>query len=304
MIYTVTLNPSLDYVMKLDHFKDGFTNRSKSEDVHVGGKGINVSIILKELGFDSVSLAFIAGFSGDEIKRQLEEKQIRSELIRVEEGFSRINVKLKYDYESEINASGPAITSKDLTKLLDRLSNLNDGDVLVLSGSIPKSLNDDSYEKIIEKLKEKRIKVVVDAVGKNLTNTFKHKIFLCKPNIDELQDIFNVEIKTEKEIFFYARKIVKMGCEHVIVSMGKDGALYVNEQGESIILKALKGELKNSVGAGDSMVAGFIAGILDKLSYKDAFKLALASASATAFSETLATKEEICMLLNNMNREE
>lgn len=300
MIYTVTFNPSLDYVVKVNDLKLGRVNRTEEEDVYPGGKGINVSIVLKNLGYDSSALGFIAGFTGDEIERRVLEFGCKSDFIKLNEGLSRINVKIKSNEESEVNGGGPHINEEALNSLYKKLDNLQDGDILVLAGSIPKSLPEDIYEKIMERLQKKEIKIIVDATKDLLVNVLKFKPFLIKPNNHELGEIFNVELKTDEEIIEYAKKLQDKGARNVLISMAGDGAIFLSESGEIIKSGVPKGEVKNSVGAGDSMVAGFIAGYLKNYNFKEAFKMGVATGSATAFSEGLATKDEILKLLNEI----
>ncbi|MEO2507390.1 1-phosphofructokinase [Clostridium paraputrificum] len=300
MIYTVTFNPSLDYVVKVNDLKLGRVNRTEEEDVYPGGKGINVSIVLKNLGYDSSALGFIAGFTGDEIERRVLEFGCKSDFIKLNEGLSRINVKIKSNEESEVNGGGPHINEEALNSLYKKLDNLQDGDILVLAGSIPKSLPEDIYEKIMERLQKKEIKIIVDATKDLLVNVLKFKPFLIKPNNHELGEIFNVELRTDEEIIEYAKKLQDKGARNVLISMAGDGAIFISESGEIIKSGVPKGEVKNSVGAGDSMVAGFIAGYLKNYNFKEAFKMGVATGSATAFSEGLATKDEILKLLNEI----
>lgn len=300
MIYTVTFNPSLDYVVKVNDLKLGRVNRTEEEDVYPGGKGINVSIVLKNLGYDSSALGFIAGFTGDEIERRVLEFGCKSDFIKLNEGLSRINVKIKSNEESEVNGGGPHINEEALNSLYKKLDNLQDGDILVLAGSIPKSLPEDIYEKIMERLQKKEIKIIVDATKDLLVNVLKFKPFLIKPNNHELGEIFNVELRTDEEIIEYAKKLQDKGARNVLISMAGDGAIFLSESGEIIKSGVPKGKVKNSVGAGDSMVAGFIAGYLKNYNFKEAFKMGVATGSATAFSEGLATKDEILKLLNEI----
>ncbi len=300
MIYTVTFNPSLDYVVKVNNLKLGRVNRTEEEEVYPGGKGINVSIVLKNLGYDSSALGFIAGFTGNEIERRVSEFGCKSDFIKLNEGLSRINVKIKSNEESEVNGGGPHINEEALNSLYKKLDNLKNGDILVLAGSIPKSLPEDIYEKIMERLQKKEIKIIVDATKDLLVNVLKFKPFLIKPNNHELGEIFNVELRTDEEIIEYAKKLQDKGARNVLISMAGDGAIFLSESGDIIKSGVPKGEVKNSVGAGDSMVAGFIAGYLKNYNFKEAFKMGVATGSATAFSEGLATKDEILKLLNEI----
>ena len=303
MIYTVTLNPSIDYVIKLDNLKNGEVNRTKEEYVYPGGKGINVSLILKELGYESRALGFVSGFTGNYIKDVLKDKGLNEDFINIENGFTRINVKVKSSEETEINGQGPNISEEDLNKLYEKLDTLRENDVLVLAGSIPNTLDSSFYENIMKRLENKNIKIVVDATKNLLINVLKHKPFLIKPNNHELEELFNVKLETTDEIITYARKLKDMGAKNVLISRGKDGALLITENGEIFISNVAKGKVKNSVGAGDSMVAGFIAGYLNSKDYKEALKLGAASGGATAFSNDLADKEHIYSLIDEINVE-
>lgn len=300
MIYTVTFNPSLDYIVKVDNFTVGMVNRSEEETIFPGGKGINVSIVLNNLGIKSEVLGFIAGFTGEEIKNKVEEMGCTTNLIKLKDGLSRINVKLKGKVESEINGGGPNIDEKSLNNLFEKLGELEKGDILVLAGSIPRSLPEDIYEKIMEKLQDKDIKIVVDATNDLLVNVLKYKPFLIKPNNHELGEIFNVVLKTDEEIIEYARKLQEKGAQNVLISMAGDGAILIDSNGKSYKSGVPKGKVKNSVGAGDSMVAGFIAGYLNTNNLYNAFKMGIATGSASAFSEKLANKEEVMKLLKEI----
>lgn len=300
MIYTVTFNPSLDYIVKVNNFKLGAVNRTTREDIYAGGKGINVSIVLSNLGYKSKALGFTAGFTGNEIERRVNEKGIDSEFIKLNEGLSRINVKMKSNEESEINGNGPNITKEALNKLFSKLNTLESGDILVLAGSIPSSLPSDIYEKIMAFLKDKNIKIVVDATKDLLLNVLKYNPFLIKPNNHELGEMFNVELKNDDEIIYYGKKLLDMGAENVLISMAGDGAIFLSKNGEVFKSGVPKGVVKNSVGAGDSMVAGFIAGYLKENDLNKAFKMGVATGSASAFSEELATKDEVENLLKEL----
>lgn len=300
MIYTVTFNPSLDYVMNVPRFKEGVVSRSENEEVYAGGKGINVSYVLKNLGIDSISLGFIAGFTGDKIEQMLNESGCHTDFIGLTKGFSRINVKLKGENESDINGAGPSIDKDSLKILLYKIEKLKDGDILVLAGSIPKSLSEDIYKDIMISLKDKNIKIVVDATNDLLVNVLEYKPFLIKPNNHELGEIFNKELKTEDEIIFYAKKLQEKGAQNVLVSMAGDGAILLTAQNEVYKSIVPKGKLINSVGAGDSMVAGFLYGYLETGDYQNAFKLGVATGSASAFSSGLATKDKVEELLKQL----
>lgn len=303
MIYTVTLNPSIDYVIKLDHLNTGHVNRVNSENVYPGGKGINVSRILKTLGKDNVATGFISGFTGDFIEKSLHDLKVSSDFIKLENGFTRINVKVKSDEETEINGQGPHISEEKLQELFDKLARLNKGDILVLAGSIPSTLDESLYEKIMVKVKEIGIKVVVDATKNLLLNVLKFNPFLIKPNNHELEEIFGVKLHNMDDIATYAKKLQDMGARNVLVSMGKDGALLLTEDEDIYVSSAPKGNVINSVGAGDSMVAGFICGYVNTNSYEEALKLGAASGSATAFSSDLAERELIYKLLKEIKVE-
>lgn len=300
MINTITLNPSLDYVVKVDKFKADALNRSCNEQVYAGGKGINVSIVLKNLGVDNTALGYIAGFTGDEILRQVKEHNVDCDFVKLENGMSRINVKLKSDGETEINGEGPEIREKDLEYLYDKVNKLAKGDFLILSGSIPKSVPDDIYERIMKSLLDKDVEFIVDATKDLLLKVLKYKPFLIKPNHHELAEIFDVELKCDEDIIKYGKKLQEMGAKNVLISMAGDGAILLPENGEPIKREVPKGVLKNSVGAGDSMVAGFLCGYLKNRNIDEAFKMGIATGSASAFSEELATKEEVENLLLQM----
>ena len=293
MIYTVTFNPSLDYIVSVDNFKAGEVNRTTDEIIFPGGKGINVSIVLKNLGFDNTALGFMAGFTGDEISRLLEEKGVKTDFIHVKKGLSRINVKMRSNEESEINGRGPEIMQEDIDKLYKQLDKLQEGDTLVLAGSIPSVMPESMYMDIMRHLQDKKIDIAVDATRDLLVNVLPYKPFVTKPNNHELGEIFNVKIETKDDVVKYAKKLQEKGARNVLVSMAGDGAVLVTEDGQEFRAEAPKGDLKNSVGAGDSMVAGFVAGYLTKKDYFEAFKMGVCTGSASAFSEELATKAEV-----------
>lgn len=303
MIYTVTFNPAIDYVMNVPGLVPGEVNRSKEEYVFFGGKGINVSLVLRELGRDSTALGFIAGFTGDAIRRGVEDAGVKSDFIRLENGLSRINVKIKASTETDLNGKGPDISEKDLQSLFEKLDTLKNGDILVLAGSIPPDLPENIYETILARLSDKNITFVVDATGDLLKNVLVYKPFLIKPNHHELGEIFGKTLKNTDEIAHYAKEMQKMGARNVLVSMAANGALLVDETGRVHIIGTAKGKAVNSVGAGDSMVAGFLAGYLEKNDYSYALALGSAAGSATAFSEGLANKELIFRLLNEIQSE-
>ena len=297
MIYTVTFNPSLDYVVTVRHFIEGIVNRTREERIVPGGKGINVSMVLKNLGYESTALGFLAGFTGRELQRLLEEKGIATDFITVAEGMSRINVKIRSEQESEINGAGPVIRPEDLSGLYERLDALQAGDILVLAGSASGTLSASVYGDILKHLQKRDLKLVVDAAGNLLDNVLQYRPFLIKPNHHELGELFGVKICGKEEAAVYAGKLQERGARNVLVSMAGEGAVLVAEDGKIYRAKAPKGQVRNSVGAGDSMVAGFLAGYLEKGDYADAFRMGVCTGSASAFSDGLATREEVEKLL-------
>ena len=298
MIYTVTFNPALDYVVRLEALAPGEVNRTRSEDIQLGGKGINVSCVLGQLGFESVALGFVAGFTGEAVEAGLARRGVRTDFIRLPGGLTRINVKIKAQAETEINGQGPAIPPEALEELFRKLDALNAGDVLVLAGSIPASLPSDIYQRILEQLAPKGVLCAVDATGQLLVKVLPYRPFLIKPNNHELGEIFGRVLRSDGEIVECARRLQQQGARNVLVSMAGDGALLLDEEGGAHRLEAFKGKVKNSVGAGDSMVAGFVAGWLEKGDWAWALRLGSACGSATAFSDALATRAEIDALLN------
>ena len=300
VIYTVTFNPSLDYIVSVKDFRPGMTNRTSSELMLAGGKGINVSIVLGNLGIKSTALGFIAGFTGDEIVRRLHNGGINSEFIKINDGISRINIKLKLIDGTEINGQGPHIDSSHIEQLMNRLRRLESGDVLVLAGSIPAGISDNIYKDIMDMLKDKGVQIVVDATSRLLTNVLEYNPFFIKPNQHELGDIFNVTLNTQEEVIPYALELKKMGAVNVCVSMGGKGAILVADDGNVYKAKAPDGILKNSVGAGDSLVAGFLSGWIEKKDYEYAFRKGVATGSASAFSERLATNGEVNDLIGKV----
>ena len=302
MIYTVTFNPAIDYIVRLDSFKAGATNRVTYEKVLGGGKGINVSIVLSNLGIKSTALGFLAGFTGDEIRRQLEGFGVAHAFISLEQGFSRIDVKIKAGEETEVNGQGPDIPKDKRDLLFQKLEQLKENDTLVLAGSIPKTLPDDIYERIMARLEKNKLRIVVDAEKRLLLNVLKYHPFLIKPNQHELGDMFSVVLKTDDEVIAHAKKLQEKGARNVLISMGGDGAIFVGEDGATYKSKVPKGTLVNSVGAGDSMVAGFLTGFEESGGdFKRAFLMGVASGSASAFSEALATREEVEALLEKLS---
>ncbi|MDE6910263.1 MAG: 1-phosphofructokinase [Lachnospiraceae bacterium] len=293
MVYTVTFNPAIDYAIGVEKIELGMTNRAESAQLLPGGKGLNVSIVLGNLGIDNVALGFIAGFTGEEIKQRFEMLGGKSDFIKLKEGISRINVKIKSDTETEINTAGPAIDGESLSCLMGKLDMLKDGDILILAGSIPSSLSDTLYSDIMKRLAGREIMIVVDAAKELLLNVLPFNPFLVKPNHHELGEIFGVTITTREEVVPYARKLQEMGARNVLVSMAGAGAVLVTQDGDVLMCEAPKGIVKNSVGAGDSMVAGFVAGWCAQKDYDHAFRMGVASGSASVFSEQLATRQEI-----------
>lgn len=304
MIYTVTFNPAIDYIMHVDTMKLGRINRSNYEEVQYGGKGINVSTMLRTLGEDTVALGFIAGFTGKELEEGVKKLGVTTQFISLQEGNTRINIKLKSRLgenvlaeETEINGQGPKITPEAVGQLFEQLSQLTSGDILVLAGSVPTSLPDDIYEQILERVKEKQVKVVVDATKQLLLNVLKYEPFLIKPNIHELGELFGLteaELEKKETIIFYAKQLHEMGAKHVLVSRAEEGAILVGDDGNVYECQAPTGIVKNSVGAGDSMVAGFLYGwMVADASCEEALKWGIAAGSATAFADGIGDKNQI-----------
>ena len=300
MIYTVTFNPSLDYIVSVNDFQLGLTNRTDSELILPGGKGINVSTILMNLGIDSTAFGFAAGFTGEEIIREVEAMGIRSDFIKIDSGISRINLKLKNIDGTEINGSGPEISEEKIEELLRKLDILGEGDILVLAGSIPASMPADMYSTIMERLQHKNVTFIVDATKDLLINVLKYKPFLIKPNNHELGELFDVKLTTREEVIPYGKKLQKQGARNVLISMAGEGAVLVAEDGSVYEAPAPKGTLVNAVGAGDSMVAGFTAGWIEKKDYRHAFYMGVSAGSASAFSEYLADSEMIEKVYNQV----
>lgn len=293
MIYTVTCNPSLDYIVSVEDFRLGRTNRTASEQIQPGGKGINVSIVLNRLGIPNTAIGFTAGFVGEEIEKRVEEAGCKAEFIRMGQGNSRINLKLKSVDGTEINGQGPEITEEAMEQLFYKLDRMREGDWLVLAGSIPASLPDCIYCDMMRHVSQKRIEVVVDATQDLLLQVLRYRPFLIKPNNHELGEVFQTTIRTREEAFPYAQRLQQMGARNVLVSMGGEGAVLIAENGEAYEQQAVHGKLVNAVGAGDSMVAGFLAGWIEQKNYAHAFRMGLSAGSATAFSEFLAEREEV-----------
>ncbi|MDO5602821.1 MAG: 1-phosphofructokinase [Oscillospiraceae bacterium] len=298
MIYTVTFNPSLDYIVRLNELELGHVNRTQSEEMYPGGKGVNVSVMLKNLGLESVALGFIAGFTGDALDWLVKSYGCRADFIRMEEGATRINVKIKAGEETDINGQGPVITQRAMRHFYSRIAALKDGDTLVLAGSIPSALSSDVYEDILQRLQGRDVRVIVDATGDLLKKVLSYRPFLIKPNSYELAELFGKKnCETAEEILFYAKQLQQQGARNVLVSRAGDGAVLLSEDGRHFESLPPAGKVVNSVGAGDSMVAGFIAGYMESGDYAHAFQLGLCAGSASAFHEWLATREQILELM-------
>lgn len=293
MIYTVTFNPSLDYIVSVDDFQVGRTNRTTSELILPGGKGINVSTVLWNLGIESTALGFVAGFTGDVIEREVRKLGVRSGFIHLEDGISRINLKLRNIEGTEINGQGPAIGEAQVERLMGQLNELEQGDVLVLAGSIPSTMPDDMYRRIMAMLSGRGVLTVVDATKELLLPVLEYHPFLIKPNNHELGEIFDTELRTREEVIPYGHRLRELGARNVLISMAGEGAVLVAEDGSVYNAPAPKGTYVNGVGAGDSMVAGFLAGWLQKQQYGHAFYMGMAAGSASAYSEQLATRAEV-----------
>lgn len=289
MIYTVTFNPALDYIVRLEKLSLGEVNRSEYEAVYYGGKGINVSTVLNNLAIPSVALGFVAGFTGKEIEDGVKKLGVQTDFIHLQDGMSRINVKIKAEEETEINGKGPHISQAELEQLYQKLDRLQKGDILVLAGTIPASLPADIYEVILGRLEKKEVEFVVDATGDLLKNVLKYHPFLIKPNNHELGELFGVTLENDQQIEQYARKLQDMGAQNVLISMAADGAMLITKEGEMYRIGIAKGKTVNSVGAGDSMVAGFLASYTKDQNYQKALKYGTAAGGATAQSEGLAT---------------
>ena len=311
MIYTVTLNPSLDYIVGVENLTVGKVNRTCDEVIFPGGKGINVSLMLRNLGLDSIALGFVAGFTGEEIIRRLAECDIQNRFITLKEGNSRINVKLRsietnvsgdmsVGAETEVNGNGPVIGSEAIDDLYAEIDRLSPDDTLVISGSIPSSLPTTIYKDILERVNDKGVKTVVDASGSLLVNVLSSRPFLIKPNNHELCEIAGRDLATTQDIVDVAVGLTKQGARNVLVSMAGEGAILVAEDGSVYVMKAPSGKVINSVGAGDSMVAGFIYGYEMTSDYREALKLSIAAGSASAFSTGFASKEDVDKLLNSI----
>lgn len=297
MIYTVTFNPSLDYILDLSELNMNQVNRTGGERILPGGKGINVSIVLHNLGIDNKAICFTSGFTGDALKTLLMQRGLNADFIDIGDGLTRINVKLRLDGETEINGQGPEIKSEDIADLYEKLGYLDEEDYLVLAGSLPDTMSKSTYMDIMQMLQYNNIKIIVDATGELLMNVLPYKPFLIKPNNHELGNIFGVEISSKEDAVVYARKLMEKGARNVLVSMSSAGAVLVTEDGNVYEANAPKGTVKNSVGAGDSMLAGFLAGYTERGDFDRAFKMGICAGSASAFSEDLATKDEVQTLM-------
>lgn len=300
MIYTITFNPALDYIVQVDNFEIGKINRMKEEKILSGGKGLNVSIVLKNLGIESTALGFIAGFTGNELKRDIEQRGIKTDFIKVTKGITRINVKVSSNRETALNGDGPNITEKDIEILLKKIEKIKKGDIVILAGNIPKCINNNIYEIICKTLKQNEVTFIVDATKELLMSVLKYKPFLIKPNKDELEETFKERIETKQDIIFYAKKFQAIGAKNVLISLGGEGAILVGTNGEVYFSKAPNGKVVNTIGAGDSMVAGFVAEYEKSGDLKKAFKMGIATGSASAFSHNLATAEEVANLLKKI----
>ena len=296
MIYTVTVNPAIDYIMHITELKTGKINRSFDENPVLGGKGINVSLVLKELGNPSVATGFTAGFTGRAVIQGLNKADIENDFVELPQGLTRINVKLRSEYETDINAKGPEISREDIKALSEKLSRLKSGDWLILAGNVPSSLPDGTYAELIASLKDKEIRTVVDATGEQLMKTLKYRPFLIKPNEDELFELFGTDSGTKEDAVKHAKELKTLGARNVLVSMGSKGAVLIDEYGKTRFAEAIKGKTVNTVGAGDSMVAGFISGFIKTNDYGYSLKLGTAAGAATAFSEGIADRELIMRL--------
>lgn len=305
MIYTITFNPALDYIAQVENFKIGEINRTKTETILPGGKGLNVSIVLKNLEIENTALGFVAGFTGEELIRKMESQGVKTDFVKVEKGITRINLKISSMSENQVketalNGMGPQITKNDMDILFEKIQKMSTKDIVILSGSIPKNMDKDIYEKICKELKEKGITFIVDSTQELLMNVLKYNPFLIKPNKEELEETLNCKISTKEDIVNAAKTLQKMGAQNVLVSLGNDGALLLTKEDDTYYSKAPRGQVVNTVGSGDSMVAGFLAGYYQTQDYEYALKVGVAAGSATAFSIRLATKEDVDLLLKQL----
>lgn len=301
MIYTITFNPALDYISEVEKFELGKINRTETEKILPGGKGLNVSTVLKNLEIENTALGFIAGFTGEELKRDIEQRGIKTDFIKVEKGLTRINVKITSKEETALNGNGPEITEQNINDLFEKIEKINNKDTVILAGNIPKCINNDIYEIICKKLEQNKVRFIVDATKELLMNVLKYKPFLIKPNKEELEETFKEKIETKEDIIKHAKRLQEMGAQNVLVSLGGEGAILVTAEDKEYFLNAPKGKVLNTVGAGDSMVAGFVAGYEKSGDYEYAFKMGIATGSASAFSMDLATAEEVANLLKEIN---
>lgn len=303
MIYTLTLNPALDYVVKTEEFLPGELNRMDSEQLFVGGKGINVSRVLKTLGVSSTAMGFVAGFTGKEIEEVLIKEGIKTDFVKLAEGNSRINIKIKSGQETELNGKGPKVDTSAKEQLFEKLDSLEKGDILIMSGSSANGLSNNIYAEIMQSLEERNINFVVDASGELLKKALCFKPWLIKPNKQELEQFFDCRIESADQALIYAKRFLEYGAKNILLSLGKDGAIFVDSQENAYKVTVPFGKVVNTVGAGDSMVAGFLAGFSLYEKHEDRLRLAAASGSATAFSEDLAKKDDIIALLDKVTIE-
>ncbi|MDR0885768.1 MAG: 1-phosphofructokinase [Clostridiales Family XIII bacterium] len=300
MIYTVSFNPSIDYIMFVDDLVQDKVNRTVRESYYPGGKGINVSIVSERLGIDSVALGYIAGFTGHTLLDMLESYKVQNDMIRLDNGNTRINVKVKSMKETDINGQGPNISKDAVEALYKKIDQIGDGDSIVLAGAIPSTMNDEIYETIMNRLHDKDVRIIVDAEKDLLLNVLKLNPWLIKPNNHELADMFGEEINSLDDIIRLAKKAQTLGARNVLVSMAGDGALLLTQTGDTYYSESPKGQVVNSVGAGDSMVAGFLTTYIKTSDYVESFKKGIAAGSATAFTEWLASPEDIEKLYNKL----
>lgn len=300
MIYTITFNPALDYISQVDQFEIGKINRTKTEKILPGGKGLNVSIVLNNLGLESTALGFIAGFTGEELQKRMEEYGIKTDFVKVKQGITRINVKVSSNEETALNGNGPEIAEEEIQELLEKIEKIKKEDIVILAGNVPKCINNNIYEIICVNLERNGVTFIVDATRELLINILKYRPFLIKPNKEELEETFKVKLKTKEDIITYAKKLQLMGAQNVLTSLGGDGAILITSKDEVYFSKAPKGKVVNTVGAGDSMIAGFIAGYEKSGDIEQAFKMGIATGSASAFSMDLATAEQVDSLLKEI----
>lgn len=292
MIYTITLNPSLDHVIHIDDFREGTINRIQQETYYPGGKGINVSIVLQRLGLSSKALGFVGGFVGNQLNHLLQEQQIKTDFTQIND-TCRINTKIESTYETQINGKGPTLTKQEIDTFIAQCKQIEDGSIVILSGSIPSSLPNDFYKQIIDTFQDKQINVVVDAQGESLLSTLNSKPFFIKPNDEELSAILKKHVKTIEDAIDGAEYLQQLGAQNIIVSLGKKGALLLDDKQRVYICEAMQGNVKNTVGAGDSLVAGFVYGYIQSGDYEEALRYGVASGCATAFSDWLCEKEAV-----------